>query len=74
MKKARILMRPLERRESFYGRFDHSTNHGGPDLLLFMFDARLGATFDLAETIKRQRKMEKSRWNDLLASQEFQQR
>ena len=46
----------------------------GPDLLLFMFDARLGATFDLAKTIKWQQKMEKSRWNDLLASQEFQQR
>jgi len=46
----------------------------GPDLLLFMSDARLGATFDLAETIKWQQKMEKSRWNDLLASQEFQQR
>jgi len=40
----------------------------GPDLLLLMFDARLGVTSDLAETIKWQRKTEKSRWNDLLAS------
>ena len=46
----------------------------GPDLLLFMFYARLGATFNLTETIKWQRKMEKSRCNDLLASQEFEQR
>ena len=27
MKHARRLTRPLERRESFYGRFDHSTHH-----------------------------------------------
>ena len=32
----------------------------GPDLLLLMFDARLGVTSDLAETIKWQQKMEKS--------------
>ena len=32
----------------------------GPDLLLLMFDAWLGVTSDLAETIKWQQKMEKS--------------
>ena len=32
----------------------------GPDLLLIIFDARLGVTSDLAETIKWQHKMEKS--------------
>ena len=32
----------------------------GPDLLLLMFDARLGVTSNLAETTKLQQKMEKS--------------
>ena len=40
----------------------------GTDLVLVMFDAQLGDTCNLAKTIKWQQKMEKSRWNDLLAS------
>ena len=40
----------------------------GADLLLFMFNARLGVNSDLAETIKWQQKTEKSWWNDLLVT------
>ena len=40
----------------------------GADLVLLMFDVRLGVTSDLAKTIKWLRKMEKSWWNDLLVA------